>query len=80
METALAAADRVISERGELCYPYYLKGVTHMQQKKYDEAVAAYKKAIDYTRNWRSGKMPIPPQRLLSVLVRGSIITVIMRV
>lgn len=48
METALAAADRVISERGELCYPYYLKGVTHMQQKKYDEAVAAYKKAIDY--------------------------------
>lgn len=48
METALAAADRVIAERGELCYPYYLKGVTLMQQKKYDEAVAAYKKAIDY--------------------------------
>lgn len=48
METALTAADRVISERGELCYPYYLKGVTLMQQKKYDEAVAAYKKAIDY--------------------------------
>lgn len=48
METALAAADRVISERGELCYPYYLKGVTLMQQEKYDEAVAAYKKAIDY--------------------------------
>lgn len=48
METALAAADRVIAERGELCYPYYLKGVTFMQQKKYDEAVAAYKKAIDY--------------------------------
>lgn len=48
METALTAADRVIAERGELCYPYYLKGVTLMQQKKYDEAVAAYKKAIDY--------------------------------
>ena len=48
METALAAADQVIAERGELCYPYYLKGVTLMQQKKYDEAVAAYKKAIDY--------------------------------
>lgn len=48
METALTAADRVISECGELCYPYYLKGVTLMQQKKYDEAVAAYKKAIDY--------------------------------
>lgn len=48
METALAAADRVISERGGLCYPYYLKGVTLMQQEKYDEAVAAYKKAIDY--------------------------------
>lgn len=48
METALAAVDRVISERGELCYPYYLKGVTLMQQEKYDEAVAAYKKAIDY--------------------------------
>lgn len=48
METALTAADRVIAERGELCYPYYLKGVTHMQQKKYDEAVAAYKKAIEY--------------------------------
>lgn len=48
METALTAADRVISERGELCYPYYLKGVTLMQQEKYDEAVAAYKKAIDY--------------------------------
>lgn len=48
METALAAADRVIAERGELCYPYYLKGVTLMQQEKYDEAVAAYKKAIDY--------------------------------
>lgn len=48
METALAAADRVISERGGLCYPYYLKGVTLMQQEKYDEAVAAYKKAIEY--------------------------------
>ena len=48
METALASADRVISERGELCYPYYLKGVTLMQQEKYDEAVAAYKKAIEY--------------------------------
>lgn len=48
METALTAADRVISECGELCYPYYLKGVTLMQQEKYDEAVAAYKKAIDY--------------------------------
>lgn len=48
VETALASADRVISERGELCYPYYLKGVTLMQQEKYDEAVAAYKKAIDY--------------------------------
>lgn len=48
METALTAADWVIAERGELCYPYYLKGVTLMQQKKYDEAVAAYKKAIDY--------------------------------
>lgn len=48
METALAAADRVIAERGELCYPYYLKGVTLMQQKEYDEAVAAYKKAIEY--------------------------------
>lgn len=48
METALTAIDRVIAERGELCYPYYLKGVTHMQQKKYDEAVAAYKKAIEY--------------------------------
>ena len=48
METALTAVDRVISERGELCYPYYIKGVTLMQQKKYDEAVAAYKKAIDY--------------------------------
>lgn len=33
METALTAADLVISERGELCYPYYLKGVTLMQQK-----------------------------------------------
>lgn len=48
METALAAADRVISERGELCYPYYLKGVTLMQQKKFGEAVKAYKKAIEY--------------------------------
>lgn len=48
METALAAADRVISERGELCYPHYLKGVTLMQQKKFGEAVAAYKKAIEY--------------------------------
>ena len=48
MGTALTAADRVISERGELCYPYYLKGVTLMQQKKDHEAVAAYKKAIDY--------------------------------
>lgn len=48
MEKALAAADRVISERGGLCYPYYLKGVTLMQQEKYDEAVAAYKKAIEY--------------------------------
>lgn len=48
METALAAADRVISERGELCYPHYLKGVTLMQQKKFEEAVTAYKKAIEY--------------------------------
>ena len=48
METALAAADRVISERGELCYPYYLKGVTLMQQEKFGEAVKAYKKAIEY--------------------------------
>lgn len=48
METALAAADRVISERGELCYPHYLKGVTLMQQKKFGEAAEAYKKAIEY--------------------------------
>ena len=48
METALAAADRVISERGDLCYPYYLKGVTLMQQEKFEDAVSAYKKAIEY--------------------------------
>ena len=48
MEMALAAADRVISERGDLCYPYYLRGVTLMQQEKFEEAIEAYKKAIEY--------------------------------
>lgn len=47
MEMALAAADRVISERGDLCYPYYLRGVTLMQQEKFEEAIEAYKKAIE---------------------------------
>lgn len=48
LDKAIAAADRVLSERGELCYPYYLKGVAFAQQEKFEDAVGAYKKAIEY--------------------------------
>lgn len=48
LDKALAAADRVLSERSELCYPYYLKGVAYAQQEKFEDAVATYKKAIEY--------------------------------
>lgn len=48
LDKALAAADRVLSERRELCYPYYLKGVAYAQQEKFEDAVTAYKKAIEY--------------------------------
>lgn len=48
LDKALAAADRVLSERSELCYPYYLKGVAYAQQEKFEDAAAAYKKAIEY--------------------------------
>lgn len=48
LDKAIAAADRVLSECGELCYPYYLKGVALAQQKKFEDAVSAYKKAIEY--------------------------------
>lgn len=48
LDKAIAAADRVLSECGELCYPYYLKGVALAQQEKFEDAVSAYKKAIEY--------------------------------
>ena len=48
LDKALAAADCVLSERSELCYPYYLKGVAYAQQEKFEDAAAAYKKAIEY--------------------------------
>ena len=48
LDKAIAAADQVLSERGELCYPYYLKGVALAQQEKFEDAVGAYKKAIEY--------------------------------
>lgn len=48
LDKAIAAADRVLSECGELCYPYYLKGVALAQQEKFEDAVSAYKKAIGY--------------------------------
>ena len=51
LDKAIAAADRVLSECGELCYPYYLKGVALAQQKKFEDAVSAYKKAIEYKSN-----------------------------
>lgn len=46
LDKAIDAADQVLSERGELCYPYYLKGVALAQQEKFEDAVGAYKKAI----------------------------------
>ena len=48
LDKAIVAADQVLSVRSELCYPYYLKGVALAQQEKFEDAVGAYKKAIEY--------------------------------
>ncbi|MGN0498373.1 MAG: tetratricopeptide repeat protein [Acutalibacteraceae bacterium] len=48
LDKAIAAADQVLSVRDDLCYPYYLKGVALAQQEKFEDAVGAYKKAIEY--------------------------------
>ena len=48
LDEAIAASDKVLSVRDDLCYPYYLKGVALAQQEKFEDAVEAYKKAIEY--------------------------------
>ncbi|MGN0441850.1 MAG: hypothetical protein ACI4FO_04040 [Acutalibacteraceae bacterium] len=48
LDKAIVAADQVLSVRDDLCYPYYLKGVALAQQEKFEDAVGAYKKAIEY--------------------------------
>lgn len=48
LNKAIVAADQVLSMRDDLCYPYYLKGVALAQQEKFEDAVKAYKKAIEY--------------------------------
>lgn len=48
LDKAIVAADQVLSVRSDLCYPNYLKGVALAQQEKFEDAVGAYKKAIEY--------------------------------
>lgn len=48
LEEAISLADRILGEYDNLAYVYYIKGVAYFEQDKYEEAVQAYEKAVEY--------------------------------